>query len=159
MKQTGMYSRAKTALNVVAVLTIWLTAAAAPAMINPRFTPVHLVKEASLIVALDVKAGEANGTFTATLTPAAFLTTNTTYTVRVTGGEHLPAVGPALLVTNRGLGVLEPTALSVAVRQECGRRLRILGTIGLPVVGDALRKLGSVDADPGDLGEIGRAHV
>ena len=36
--------------------------------------------------------------------------------------------GPALLVTNRGLGVLEPTALSVAVRKECGRRLRIVGT-------------------------------
>jgi hypothetical protein len=77
--------------------------------------------------------------------------------VRVTGAEHLPPEGPALLVTNRGLGVLEPTALSVAVRQECGRRLRVVGTVELPVVGDLLRKLGSVDAYPGDLGALLRA--
>jgi hypothetical protein len=77
--------------------------------------------------------------------------------VRVTGAEHLPADGPALLVTNRGLGVLEPTALSVAVRQESGRRLRIVGTIELPVVSDVLRKLGSVGAYPDDLGALLRA--
>jgi len=80
-----------------------------------------------------------------------------TVPVRVTGTEQLPAAGPALLVTNRGLGVLEPTALSVAVRQECGRRLRIVGTIELPVLGDLLRKLGSVGAYPGDLGALLRA--
>ena len=68
-----------------------------------------------------------------------------------------PRDGPALLVTNRGLGVLEPTALSVAVRQECGRRLRVVGTTELPVVGDVLRKLGSVGAYPGDLGALLRA--
>ena len=77
--------------------------------------------------------------------------------VRVTGAEQLPAEGPALLVTNRGLGVLEPTALSVAVRQECGRRLRVVGTIELPIVSDLLRKLGSVGAYPGDLGALLRA--
>lgn len=80
-----------------------------------------------------------------------------TVPVRVTGAEHLPAEGPALLVTNRGLGVLEPTALSVGVRQECGRRLRIVGTIELPLVSDVLRKLGSVGAYPGDLGALLRA--
>jgi len=80
-----------------------------------------------------------------------------TVPVRVTGAEQLPAAGPALLVTNRGLGVLEPTALSVGVRQECGRRLRIVGTIELPVLGDLLRKLGSVGAYPGDLGALLRA--
>jgi hypothetical protein len=77
--------------------------------------------------------------------------------VRVTGAEHLPAAGPALLVTNRGLGVLEPTALSVAVRQESGRRLRVVGTIELPVLSDVLRKLGSVGAYPHDLGALLRA--
>jgi hypothetical protein len=77
--------------------------------------------------------------------------------VRVNGAEHLPENGPALLVTNRGLGVLEPTALSVAVRQECGRRLRIVGTIELPVLSDLLRKLGSVGAYAGDLGALLRA--
>jgi len=77
--------------------------------------------------------------------------------VRVTGAESLPATGPALLVMNRGLGVLEPTALSVAVRQECGRRLRIVGTVELPVLSDLLRKLGSVGAYAGDLGALLRA--
>ena len=52
--------------------------------------------------------------------------------VRVTGSERLPGDGPALLVTNRGLGVLEPTALSVAVSQECGRRLRVVATCDGP---------------------------
>jgi hypothetical protein len=80
-----------------------------------------------------------------------------TVPVRVTGAEHLPAEGPALLVTNRGLGVLEPTALSVAVRKACGRRLRIVGTIEMPLVSDILRKLGSVGAYPGDLGALLRA--
>jgi hypothetical protein len=80
-----------------------------------------------------------------------------TIAVRVTGAEHVPSAGPALLVTNRGLGVLEPTALSVAVRQECGRRLRIVGTIEVPVVSDLLRKLGSVGAYPDDLGALLRA--
>jgi len=80
-----------------------------------------------------------------------------TIPVRVTGVEHLPAVGPALLVMNRGMGVLEPTALSIAVRQECGRRLRIVGTLELPVLSDALRKMGSVGAYPGDLGALLRA--
>jgi 1-acyl-sn-glycerol-3-phosphate acyltransferase len=80
-----------------------------------------------------------------------------TVPVRVTGAEHVPPDGPALLVTNRGLGVLEPTALSVAVRQECGRRLRIVGTIELPLVADVLRKLGSVGAYPGDVGALLRA--
>ena len=80
-----------------------------------------------------------------------------TVAVRVTGAEHVPTDGPALLVTNRGLGVLEPTALSVAVRQECGRRLRVVGAIEVPVLGDLFRKLGSVGAYPGDLGALLRA--
>jgi len=77
--------------------------------------------------------------------------------VRVTGAAHLPRRGPALLVSNRGLGFLEPTALSVAVRQSVGRRLRIVGAPELPIVGDLLRKLGSVSAYPSDLGAALRA--
>ena len=77
--------------------------------------------------------------------------------VRVTGAHHLPADGPALLVSNRGLGVLEPTALSVAVRQETGRRLRIVGTSELPGAGDVFRKLGSINAYATDVGAALRA--
>ena len=77
--------------------------------------------------------------------------------VRVTGAHHLPAEGPALLVANRGIGVLEPTALSVAVRQETARRLRIVGTAELPVAGDVLRKLGSINAYATDVRSVLRA--
>ncbi|MGZ4676129.1 MAG: hypothetical protein ACXVJ7_15195 [Acidimicrobiia bacterium] len=77
--------------------------------------------------------------------------------VRVTGARNLPTAGPALLVSNRGLGVMEPTALTVAVRQEVGRRLRIVGALELPVLSDLLHKLGSVGAYPGDLGALLRA--
>ncbi len=77
--------------------------------------------------------------------------------VRVTGASHIPPDGPALFVSNRGLGVLEPTALSVAVRQERGRRLRVVGAAELPVIGDLLKKFGNVSSYPGDLGAVLRA--
>lgn len=77
--------------------------------------------------------------------------------VRVRGGEHIPEHGPALFVSNRGLGILEPTALSVAVRQQRGRRLRVVGAPELPVIGDLLRKFGSISNYPGDLGAVLRA--
>ncbi len=42
-----------------------LAAPASHAMINPGFTPVHLVKQASVILWVDIKAGEAKDTYTA----------------------------------------------------------------------------------------------
>lgn len=77
--------------------------------------------------------------------------------VRVIGPKNIPATGPALMVSNRGLGVFEPTALSVAVRTECGRRLRIVGAPDLPMLGDLLRKFGSIGNYPSDLGALLRA--
>jgi hypothetical protein len=71
--------------------------------------------------------------------------------VEVDGAEQLPRTGPALLVSNRGSGLVEPTVLSVAVRQETGRRLRVAGAPDLPVAGDLLRRLGCVNSYPGDL--------
>jgi hypothetical protein len=35
--------------------------------------------------------------------------------VRVSGGEHVPSTGPAVIVSNRGFGVAELAALGVAV--------------------------------------------
>ena len=72
--------------------------------------------------------------------------------VRVEGAERIPETGPAVFVMNRGLGLLEPTALSIAVRRHAGRRLRVVGTPGVPFVGGLLRRLGSVDGSPEDLG-------
>jgi hypothetical protein len=56
---------------------------------------------------------------------APFVTT--TVRVEVAHPERLPESGPAVLVSNRGLGVVEPAALAVALRQESGRRLRVIG--------------------------------
>lgn len=72
--------------------------------------------------------------------------------VRVEGSDRIPSEGGAVLVMNRGLGLLEPTALALAVRREVGRRLRVVGTPGAPVLGGLLRRLGSINASPEDLG-------
>ncbi len=74
--------------------------------------------------------------------------------VRIAGVEHLPEEGPALLVANRGTGVLEPTVLSAAVRRGVDRRLRVVGAPNLPIVGDLVRKFGSVGAYPGDVAAL-----
>ena len=80
--------------------------------------------------------------------------------VEVHGGDHLPRTGPALLVANRGFGVLEPTVLGVALRQEVGRRLRVVGAPDVPVLGDLIRKLGGIMSYPDDLAALLRAgHV
>ena len=77
--------------------------------------------------------------------------------VDVEGAEHLPERGPALLVCNRALGLVEPLALTVAVRASIRRRLRIVGVPDLPLVGDALHKLGGIGAYHGDLAALLRA--
>lgn len=80
--------------------------------------------------------------------------------VRVEHADRLPRSGPALLVANRGLGVVEPTALAIALRIEVGRRLRVVGAPDVPVLGDLMRKLGGVMAYPGDVAALLRAgHV
>ena len=83
-----------------------------------------------------------------------------TIRVHVDHPEKLPGSGPAVLVSNRGLGVIEPAALAVALRQESGRRLRVIGAPDFPIVGDLMRKLGAVMSYQGDLAALLRAeHV
>ncbi len=77
--------------------------------------------------------------------------------VRVTNPELLPRSGPAVLISNRGLGVVEPLVLAVAVRQIVGRRLRVLGAPELPILGDAVRRLGGIGYYAEDLGAVLRA--
>lgn len=71
--------------------------------------------------------------------------------VNVEGGEHIPSEGGAVLVSNRGWGVGEPSALSVAVGRTTGRRLRVVGLPNLPFVRTAFRRLGAIAATPDDL--------
>jgi hypothetical protein len=83
-----------------------------------------------------------------------------TVRVRVEHPDRLPEAGPAVLVSNRGLGVIEPAALAVALRQEVGRRLRVVGAPDVPIFGDLARKLGAVMSYQGDLAALLRAeHV
>jgi hypothetical protein len=77
--------------------------------------------------------------------------------VRVDGAEQLPAEGPAVFVMNRGLGVLEPTALAIAIRHHASRRLRVVGTPAVPFVGGLLRRVGSVNGSADDVGACLRA--
>jgi len=83
-----------------------------------------------------------------------------TLRVDVDHPERFPDDGAAVLVSNRGLGVVEPAVLSVALRQEAGRRLRVIGAPDVPILGDLLRKLGAVMSYQGDLAALLRAeHV
>lgn len=77
--------------------------------------------------------------------------------VEVEHADRIPRLGGALLVSNRGLGIVEPAALAVAVRQAVGRRLRVIGAPDLPVLGDVLRKIGAVGYRPDDVAVLLRA--
>jgi hypothetical protein len=77
--------------------------------------------------------------------------------VVVEHGENLPRTGPALLVANRGLGVLEPVVIGQAVRRAVGRRLRVIGAPELPVIGPLLRKLGAIGYRADDVAAMLRA--
>ena len=77
--------------------------------------------------------------------------------VTVEHGERLPRVGPALLIVNRGVGLLEPLAVLRAVRAATGRRTRVVGAPELPVLGEGLRTLGALGPRPDDVAAMLRA--
>jgi hypothetical protein len=77
--------------------------------------------------------------------------------VAVERGERVPDVGPALLIANRGVGLLEPLAVTRAVRRAAGRRTRVVGAPELPILGDALRTLGTIGYHPDDVAAVLRA--
>jgi 1-acyl-sn-glycerol-3-phosphate acyltransferase len=77
--------------------------------------------------------------------------------VSVTGAEHVPHDGGAVLVANRGFGVFEPAAVAVAVRRASGRRTRVIGAPPAPFIGGFFRRLGAISASPRDLATCLRA--
>ncbi len=77
--------------------------------------------------------------------------------VEVEHAERVPSSGPAVLVANRGFGITEPAVLTVGIRRECGRRLRVIGMPELPVVSPVLGKLGMIKGLPGDVRAVLRA--
>ena len=71
--------------------------------------------------------------------------------VEVEGGENVPRTGPAVVVANRGFGILEPAALGIAVRRVVSRRLRIVGAPAVPAIGGLVRRLGGFSASAPDM--------
>jgi 1-acyl-sn-glycerol-3-phosphate acyltransferase len=71
--------------------------------------------------------------------------------VDVEGGENIPHNGPAVLVANRGFGILEPAVLGIAVRRAVSRRLRIVGAPAVPALGGLARRLGAISASAPDM--------
>ena len=71
--------------------------------------------------------------------------------VDVVDGENLPTTGPAVLIANRGFGVMEPAVLGISVRRTVHRRLRIVGAPAAPALGGIARRLGAISASAPDL--------
>ena len=71
---------------------------------------------------------------------------NTLVRASVLNPEHVPVDGPAVIVSNRGFGLAEPTALALAVKQATGRRLRVVGAPSTPLIGPASRRIGAIAA-------------
>jgi hypothetical protein len=80
--------------------------------------------------------------------------------VHVEGARHVPPDGPAVLVANRRLGLVEPFVLGRGVRQAAGRRVRFLGIPDVAPIGPVLRRLGGAVNRPAELAALLRAgHV
>jgi hypothetical protein len=71
--------------------------------------------------------------------------------VHVECPDRIPSSGAAALVSNRGLGFGEPTAVSVAVREVAGRRLRVVGAPSMPFASGMARRLGAISASAEDM--------
>jgi 1-acyl-sn-glycerol-3-phosphate acyltransferase len=83
-----------------------------------------------------------------------------TIRVDVEHPERVPRTGAALIVCNRGLGVVEPLVLGLAVRRANGRRLRVVGAPDVPILGPFTRKLGAIAYRPSDVAAVLRAgHI
>ena len=76
---------------------------------------------------------------------------NTLVRATVLHPEHVPVDGPAVIVSNRGFGLAEPTALALAVKQATGRRLRVVGAPSTPLIGPASRRIGAIAASDHDV--------
>jgi 1-acyl-sn-glycerol-3-phosphate acyltransferase len=84
---------------------------------------------------------------------ADLLTPLFTFAIRthIQGGEHVPTEGPAVVVANRAIGLIEPAALFIGVMRATGRRLRIIGAPTAPFLGSITRRFGAIGATPFDI--------
>jgi hypothetical protein len=77
--------------------------------------------------------------------------------ITVSGEEHLPDAGPAVLVANRRWGVVEPAVVGRAVRQVAGRRMRFVGLPDVAPIGTVLRRAGAAVNHPAEVASLLRA--
>ncbi len=78
-------------------------------------------------------------------------------TVQVENVERIPSSGPAVIIANRGFGIAEPAVLTVGIRREMARRLRVVGVPELPGLSTLLEKLGMIKGLAADLSAVLRA--
>ncbi len=76
---------------------------------------------------------------------------------RVTGAEHIPDEGAAVLVANRRFGMSEPFAVAGGVWKAKSRMVRVLGVPDIAPVGPVLRRMGGVQDRPDELAGVLRA--
>jgi hypothetical protein len=76
---------------------------------------------------------------------------NAVVRVDVEGAQHVPSAGGATFVMNSGYGLIEPTALAVAVFRTTGRRLRVVGAHGVSALAGWSRRFGAIAASPEDI--------
>lgn len=80
--------------------------------------------------------------------------------VDVSGAEHLPSRGGALLVLYRRVGLSEPSIVASALSRETGRAVRTVGMPDWPVVGAIARRLGCGVAHPDEIrGMLAARHL
>ncbi|HVN50612.1 MAG TPA: hypothetical protein VMT43_04225 [Acidimicrobiales bacterium] len=79
------------------------------------------------------------------------------WSVRAEGDQHIPEIGPALLVHTRRLGISEPAAVGMAVRRVTGRPLRVAGVPSRGPLAWSGRRLGGVPSNVDDLRSLLRA--
>jgi hypothetical protein len=79
------------------------------------------------------------------------------WSIEVEGAGSVPPEGPAVVVASRRVGISEPLVLAAALRRATGRAVRFLGLPDVPVVGPALRRVGSAVERPEELAGLLRA--
>ncbi|MHB8465084.1 MAG: hypothetical protein ACYDH6_07340 [Acidimicrobiales bacterium] len=77
--------------------------------------------------------------------------------VEVSGGDHLPADGAAVLVANRRWGLVEPAVVGRAVREVTGRRMRFVGLPDIAPLSTVLRRAGAAVNQPAEVASLLRA--
>ncbi len=70
--------------------------------------------------------------------------------VEVSGAEHLPTRGPAVIVANRSQG-FSPTILALGIRRVVSRRVRVVGVPNIPIIGGFAEAIAALRPNQHDI--------